>query len=384
MGRPGPPPSLLPHVCFVAPLAWPVLSRDPSLPIVGGAEVQQVILARALARAGHRVSMVCLDFGQPDRTVVDGITVHRAFRPDAGVPVLRFLHPRLTSVWRAMSAADADIYYQRSTSALTGIVAEFCRRAGRHSVYAGASDTDFIPGRQQIRYRRDRWLYERGVALVDRLVAQNRHQVHTCRHNFGREAVLIPSCYEPPPGAGQGAPRDTVLWVGTVHEYKRPELFLELARRLPRRRFVLVGGPGVDDSSGREAYYETVRAEAAALPNVEFTGFLPLAQVEPYFDRARVLVNTSEVEGMPNTFLQAWARGVPTLAFVDTGSRFEGAAPYPVVGQLEEMQAEIERLFESPQCHRETGERCRAYFAQNHAVGTVLARYQRLFERMAA
>ena len=51
-------------LCFVAPYAWPVLAGDASHGIVGGAEVQQCILARVLARQGVRVSMVTLDFAQ--------------------------------------------------------------------------------------------------------------------------------------------------------------------------------------------------------------------------------------------------------------------------------------------------------------------------------
>ena len=291
------------HICFVAPLAWPVFSRDPRLGVVGGAEVQQSILARVLARAGHRVSMICLDFGQPERVELDGVTVHKTYRPDAGIPGLRFVHPRITGMWRAMREVDADVYYQRSSAALTAVVAEFCRLHGKRSVYAGASDTDFLPGREQIRLLRDRWLFQRGLARVDRLVVQNRNQQRSCLLNYGRRAQLIPSCYELPADARPGG-GDTVLWVGTVHQYKRPELLLELARRLPHRRFVMVGGPGCDEVQ-RQSYYEGVRAAAAALPNVEFTGFLPLERVEPYFDRARVHVNSSDHEGVPNTFLQA-------------------------------------------------------------------------------
>jgi hypothetical protein len=132
-----------PHICFVAPYAWPVLSRDPAIQVVGGAEVQQSILARLFADAGYRVSMITLDYGQPSPTLVDGVAVHKAFRERAGIRVLRFLHPRLTTMWRVLRQVDADIYYQRSSAMWTGVVAEFCRRHGKRAIYAGASDRDF-------------------------------------------------------------------------------------------------------------------------------------------------------------------------------------------------------------------------------------------------
>ena len=186
-------------VCFVAPHAWPVLSRDPHIKVVGGAEVQQATIARLLAASGLRVSMVTLDYGQPDGAVVDGVTVHKAFAPDAGLPVLRFLHPRMSSMLRAMRAADADVYYYRSTSMWAGVVAEFARRHGRRSIYAGASDRDFAPGTGgQIRYARDRWLFGHALRSVDRIVVQNLQQQAACRALTGRDSIHIPSCYPLP------------------------------------------------------------------------------------------------------------------------------------------------------------------------------------------
>lgn len=364
------------HLCFVAPHLWPVLSRDTRIPMVGGAEVQQSILARAFARAGYRVSVITLDFGQPQRSEIDGITVHKTFRSADGVPVLRFLHPRLTSTWRALKQADADIYYVRSASMLAGIVARYCRRYGRRCVYAGASDADFVPGHRQIRLARDRLLYEHGLRSVDHIVVQNQTQLESCRRNFGRAATLIPSCYELPAGSGNAA-KELVLWAGTVHDNKRAELFLELARRLPQRRFVLIGGPGHGSTSGSPGYYQRIRSAAAALPNVECTGFLPLAQAETWFDRARVLVNTSVYEGMPNTFLQAWARGVPTLASVDVG-----APVHTVFSEPEGAARHIDRLFTDDSWWSALSRRCRQHFERNHSTAAVLAQYERVFEAL--
>lgn len=364
------------RICFVAPHAWPVLARDSGIAMAGGAEVQQAILARLLARDGYAVSMITLDHGQREGSRVDGVTVHKAFAPQAGVPVLRFLHPRLTAMWSALQRADADIYYCRSTELWLGIVTEFCRRHGRRSVYAGASDLDFVPDvGGQVRFARDRWLYRRGLAAVDAIVAQNEVQRASCLQNYGREAVVIPSCYELEDSRASCSTeqKNLVLWVGMLHANKRPELFLEIAERLPQRRFVLVGGP----RAGAQAFSERIRSRAATLANLEATGFLPLAEAEKWFDRARVLVNSSTFEGMPNTFLQAWARGVPTVATVKAG-----AALY--CENLDEAAAQIERLFTDEEYWRAQSRAARAWFAERHSPASVLAQYRRLFERLAA
>jgi glycosyltransferase involved in cell wall biosynthesis len=364
-----------PHICFVALNAWPVFSRDPSIEQIGGAEVQQSILARALAGAGYRVSMICLDFGQPQRILLDGVTVYKAYRPDAGVPVLRFVHPRLTAIWRALRAVDADVYYQRCSGMLTAVVAEFCRRYGKRSIFASAADLDFVPGGQPIRHLRDRWLFEQGLKRVDRIVVQNVTQQQGCRANYHRGSTLIPSCYELPADASPGK-GDCVLWVSSIGEHKLPEVFLELARRLPQRRFVMIGGAGGD--ARNNSCFERVRDAATTIPNIEFTGFLPHAAAERYFDRTRVLVNTSLHEGVPNTFLQAWARGVPTVAFADTGARLRGEPIYPVVKRVEEAAAEVERLFTDDGHWQRASARCREYFDSTHSTSKVLTRFERL------
>ena len=365
-----------PHICFVAPYAWPVLSRDPTIKMVGGAEVQQCILARLLAANGYRVSMITFDHGQPDRALVDGVTVYKIFRPDAGVPVLRYLHPRLSTMWRVLREVDADIYYQRSSAMWTGVVAAFCRRHGKRSVYAGASDRDFEVGREQIKHARDRLIYRWGLAHVDRVVAQNPYQVEMCRRNHKREALLIPSCYLLPEDASPGK-GDRVLWVGTIHDYKRPGWLLDIAERLPHRRFVMIGGPSVVGARFRPGYYESVRDRAASLANVEFTGFLPLAQVEPWFDRARVLVSTSVYEGMPNVFLQAWARGVPTLATVDVG-----APGHAVFADVEQGARKLETLLSDDALWSRASADSLDHFQRNHSSTEVLARYARLIDEL--
>jgi glycosyltransferase involved in cell wall biosynthesis len=363
-----------PHVCFVAPTTWPILSGDSEIPVIGGAEVQQSVIAPALAARGYRVSMICLDYGQPDATVVKGVTVYKTHRPDEGIPVLRFLHPRLTSTWSTLKRVDADVYYQRTAAITTAVTAEFCRRHGRHSIYAGASDVDFTPGREDIRYARDRKIFQFGVKRVDKVLVQNEAQRATLLANYGRQGILIPNCYTPPPGA-RADRGGYVLWVATVRPSKRPELLLELARAMPHHRFVVIGGSD-PDRRGQE-YHAAMREAAAKLPNITFRGFVPFAEADRCFDGARVVVNTSLYEGFPNTFLQAWSRGVPTVAFVDTGSRQDGQPVYDVAADTADMAARVERLMRDDLHWHAASQRAEAFFRQNHSVEAVVGMYER-------
>jgi len=370
-----------PHVCFVAPTTWPVLAADGAIRVVGGAEVQQSMIAPALVRRGWRVSMVALDYGQPDAAEVRGVTVYKMHKPDEGIPVLRFVYPRLTSLWKVLKRINADIYYQRTAAVTTAWVAQFCRMNGRRSIYAGASDVDFVPGEQDIRYARDRWIFEWGVRHVDHVIVQNEAQRTTLKRHFGRDGTLIPSCYVPPAGATQPDRRDYVLWTATVRPSKRPEMLLEIARRLPNYRFVMIGGP---DPGKREAEYMRSVADAArALPNLEVRGFVPFAEAERAFDGARVVLNTSLYEGFPNTFLQAWARGIPTVGFVDTGSRRDGEPVYDHVSDIAQATWKIERLMRDDVLWRAASERVAAHFRDSHSIDAVLDQYEQVLEARA-
>jgi glycosyltransferase involved in cell wall biosynthesis len=167
-----------------------------------------------------------------------------------------------------------------------------------------------------------------------------------------------------------------------VHEYKRPEWLLEVAKRLPHRNFVMIGGISTRGTRLTPGYYEGIRAAAAALPNVDFKGFLPPEQAEAWFDRARVFLNTSLHEGVPNTFMQSWARGVPTVSTVDIGARIDGQDVYPRVASAEEAAAEVERLFTDELHWARASARCRDYFEANHSPAQTLARHERIFQEL--
>jgi glycosyltransferase involved in cell wall biosynthesis len=370
------------RICFVAPNLYPVLAAAPGVAVIGGAEFRQALLARALAAAGHDVSVITQDFGQPAMVTVDGVRVWSTHQPRAGLPVLRYLHPRLSSVLRRLREVQADIFYQSSASHLTAVVAWHARKVGAHAVYSGASDTDFTRGQERIAYARDRWLFRWGLEHVHAIVAQTARQAALVRKHYARPAMLIPNAYSLP--ARRATPQgDLVLWVGGIRRIKRPDRFIALARAMPQYRFRMIGGAVGEDSTAR-AYFESMRASAAGVSNLEFMGFRPLEEVETHFDQARVFVNTSEHEGFPNTFLQAWARGIPTVSFFDAGAGADGSRPFTLVTDEQDAGRAIAALVADGPAREALSRACRTHFAEHHSIQRVLRQYETLFQQLGA
>jgi len=117
-----------PRICIIGLEDYGLLSGETTTNYVGGETVQHVLLARAWRDLGVDVSVIVYDHGQPRINMIDGIRTIAAFRSDAGLPGLRFVHPRITRMLDAMREADAGIYYQSLSSVYTGITAWFCRQ----------------------------------------------------------------------------------------------------------------------------------------------------------------------------------------------------------------------------------------------------------------
>jgi hypothetical protein len=138
----------------------------------GGAEVQMAHLARGLVHQGFDVSAVTCDFGQPDGLEVDGIRLLRAYRPNAGLPIVRFFHPRLTLGVGAIRRADADVYLCKGASQWSGLVCDVAHAMGRKFVWIASHDHDTLPALPDIRSWRAKAWAKRGILGADAIVAQ--------------------------------------------------------------------------------------------------------------------------------------------------------------------------------------------------------------------
>jgi glycosyltransferase involved in cell wall biosynthesis len=280
-----------------------------------------------------------------------------------------------------MRRAGADVYVQRGAGGETGQVAAWCRLRGRPFLFAAASDSNCERSVPRIS-KRERLLYRIGLSLADGVVCQSEHQRRRLRESFGIEAVLARSCAEDPCAAG-GVGRDRtppggalrVLWIGRFSPEKRFELALELAARAPEMHLDVVGG-----RAGKAGYAEAVERRAMALANVSLHGWVPHDRVGAFYDRAHVLLCTSAVEGFPNTFLEAWARGTPTVSTVDPDGLIAHEGLGAVADGAERLHEALGRLLREPGRWTEASQRARRRFVEHHVPSRAGDTYETLLD----
>ena len=100
-------------------------------------------------------------------------------------------------------------------------------------------------------------------------------------------------------------------------------------------------------------------------------------------DRAVAMVNTGDFEGMPNIFLEGWARGVPALALThDPDNVIErhklGAFAR---GSPEQLIDSARRLWEERGNQADVASRCRRYILEHHSSENVSVQWQEVLEK---
>jgi glycosyltransferase involved in cell wall biosynthesis len=364
-------------ICVVGLDDYAMLTGDTAYGHTGGESVQHILLARAWRDLGLDVSIVVHDHGQPRITTIDGVRAIAAYPRDGGLFALRFFHPRLSGLVSAMRDVDADVYYQGPASPWTGVAAWFAKTHDKHFILRIASDSDCRRGEQPMPYARDRWLFDYGVRNASLVAAQTEQQRALLASTYGVHSEILNIAVEvPKPPAAPGKNID-VLWVGNFRRVKRPDLALELARRLPQYRFAIVGGgvPGGDE------YFARIAAEAKTLPNVVMTGGLPHQAVGGWFDRSHVYVNTSDYEGFPNTFLQAWVRALPVVSFFDPDRLIERRSLGRRCADIDAMCVAMDELVRDAGQRTAIGERAREFVNNQFSARDIALRYIELLER---
>ena len=375
-----------PSICFVALNAYNVLSGRGDLNHTGGAEVQQLQIATWLVRRGYSVSFVTLDHGQPDGIEISGIKIYKAYASEDGIRGLRFIYPRWSGLWSAMARADADVYYQRTAECETGQAALWCRLHRRKFIFAAANDSDCVRSLYALKSRREKTLYRIGLRFADAVIAQTISQQKLLRENMKVESFIVPNC-----GAdlSSGSLCDEpaidksdslrVLWIGRINEQKRFEWLLDIAERCPQIIFDVAGAANAESD-----YSASLLQRSAKISNVKMHGYVPYSDIVKYYKECNILCCTSAYEGFPNTFLEAWAIGMPVVSTFDPDGVIATNGLGWVAQDVDGIIACLKKIIQSPESWQKASAAARHYYLAEHTPEVCLPKFEQLLLKLTA
>jgi len=281
---------------------------------------------------------------------------------------------------RELHAAGSDVYVMRCASPQVGYVQAACALLRRRFVYMVAHEDD-VSGAYVEAHGIWGKRFERGLRRADAIVCQHEGQAGLLRARYGREGHVIRSLCPMAVPARSAEGRRMVLWVARMDDWKQPELFLDLAGRIPEARFLMVGPPSDIDT----AILPRLRERMALLPNLRWMDQVRYEETVRLFEQALVFVNTSRAEGFPNTFLQAAACGTPIVSWAVNP---EGMLERHQLGfcadrDWSRFEHCVRLVCADEGLRARLGERGRRYVREHHDPARIAAEYAELFVSLA-
>lgn len=300
-------------------------------PDVNGAANFAHRLATGLVRRGHEVHVIChAGSPQAERTVIDGVTVHRV-----ASYATRF-HPaiRICAPWQASAAADKlldeikpDVVHVQSHFFITrGLI-----NAARRKNVGLVATNHFMPENifgylkvpkslQSLASKTLWWNLIRHYSKAGMVTAPTPRAVQLLRDNGFRQRAIPVSCGIDVDRYRQRArayrrknpqPLDrTVLFVGRLDEEKHIDDLLRamsLLRTKESTRLEIVGDGGLRES------FEQLARELGIADRVTFTGFVSDDELLDAYARADLFCMPSIAELQSLATMEAMSAGTPVV-----------------------------------------------------------------------
>ena len=291
-------------------------------------------------------------------------------------------------VWQAIQRVDPHIIYLQGASAYMGIAARYARSSPCSLIWHIASARDVR--RFTIRSFRtipfdyiDKKMIEYGIRHADYIFGQAKYEEDLLRQNYGRTCDLLVGNWHPAPTLPcLKRPPVQVVWVANIKPLKKPEAFIDLAERLStvaHAEFIMIGRPA------SAKYQRRLEARIRKVRGLTYLGERSNEEINRILAASHIFVNTSEYEGFPNTFVQAWLHEVPVVSLhVDPDDLLTQQGLGFCSGSLERLVQDARHLIENPDLRTRIGAKAKAYALEHHSLTKNLDLVAEFFARISS
>ncbi|MFT4868995.1 MAG: glycosyltransferase involved in cell wall biosynthesis [Colwellia polaris] len=348
-------------VCFIHPYALDAFKKRS----VGGTELQIYHISREIAKEEGMKAEVITNRDKSEKDFFEGVKLVKALGnvdtwPEKFITAFNMLYH--------MYESDAEVYFSSSDNMIPGLVSFYCLITGSQHIHRTVHERQCDGS--LIREDKIRGVVNNlGLRFSDFIFAQSQQHKNLLKDWFNPPVGVLPNLF---PIANEGNvssssnQEDHILWVGRRVRWKNPEMFIDLARRFKSQKFVMISPCTGDD----QEYYERIDREAEKLDNLELIERVPRTKIGKYYREAKILVNTSEKEGFPNTFIEAGKAATPILTYkVDPDNYIrEENCGINCQGDAGKLFSSIDVLVNDKDQIKTKGRNSRRYVEQNHDI----------------
>ncbi len=361
------------NLLYYSPII-PDLLKDTGKP-VGGAAVEWNVWLKAFKRLGHKVGILTWE-GAKDYIGKDTeYDIVESFNNKRGIPKLRILYNFIPSFFKGIVGYKTDVLAMEASIDRAWLLAIITKLLGKKFVYRIASDMD-VDGRLINNFPRLILVsFNCALRLSDHISCQNEYQYSILKKRYPKKSISI--LYNPFFFKEVDLPErrnNYIAWIGNFRYEKNLSALAEIARQLPENNFRIVGSKfiTVDDDTkiGLEALEK--------LKNVEFIGYISNEEIPKFLSNAKLLLNTSRLEGFSNTFLEAWSVGTPVVTTFNVNpdnliNKFNLGL---VAKNYDEVPEKVRSIFNLNTTEtEELSKRCITYIKENHDPLTLAKRF---------
>jgi glycosyltransferase involved in cell wall biosynthesis len=341
----------------------------------GGGELQLALLAKALAKGGHEV--VIIDYEAKENYITaDGIKVFKIDGWNKGIRIIRSLTHRLPQLYRSLKAQKAEVYYCRIRDFRHILAFWAARKVKAKFVLGLASDLDAMNFAKRFRYQhlvsvKDLWAFSSGILIeivypfllrkADLVLTQHQGQKNILEKK-GIKSSIFPNLIDLSnlPIESESVRKD-FIYIGWLSKRKGFPEFFEIVKKCPAQKFKIIGPPCDKDGF---LFYKKLKT----FNNVTLLGKLSHPMVLKNITSSQALISTSQMEGFPNVFIEAWACGIPVLSlYIDPGDTIKRENLGIVA---DGNHAKLIRAISSNEYSNESAKKAKDYVARNHVLNT--------------
>lgn len=361
-------------ICFVSLNSSSLLSNNHS-GYIGGAEVQQVLIANELKDQGFEISFVT--YGNNLSSEFNGIQIFQIYNRSSLECISLF--KKVWLIAYCLKKVDADIFTHRSGS--PGITSLLARLKFKKSIIHISSDAKIMT---KFNFSNiSQLLLSIGdfidIKLADYIIVQNSFQQQKIKKLYGRNSEIVSNAI-PVRHAKNNKKEEKkqFVWIGNIREIKQPIVFLQLASNFPDYKFLMIGGKGKNDEFNKRTITEIKK-----IPNVDYKGFVHHDKIDDYLKKSMALINTSKFEGFPNVFLEAWNQGLPVISLnVNPNNIIERYQLGFHSKSLNNMIQDLKKLIHNSELQRVISLNAKKYILLNHDVKKITQDYIKIIEKL--